>query len=157
MSPLAFDISLPTILSSVVLAALASAFFAYRGTVKSLKANQPVTNATADEKQAATNRTNIETQQGVIKTLEGQLERQEKRAELMQSRMEALELRLEEAEQQAELSAAATERAEAAAKVSKQHLAACRERNRILSAWVESHYAAEHPEADRPPADLYRI
>lgn len=146
-----------------------AAWLGYKGVGRTLKANQPVNEATADEKQALANQVNIKAQKDVIATLERELERQRKTAERLELKVEAVTSKMEEFEHQNEQLADELEQARDAKKLTEQHLTACREQNKILSdtkavlietarrqsEWQHRHYATEHPEGDDPPPEFH--
>jgi chromosome segregation ATPase len=146
-----------TILTSGAVGTVIAAVLLLIGTLRTLRANKPITESTADEKQALANQASFAAQQGVITTLEAQLKRQEDRALLMQKRLDAMEVRLEEAEHQNDQLAANVERAESDARLQKQYVKTCRDRNQMLSTWIETHFANDHPTEERPPPHLTRF
>jgi predicted RNase H-like nuclease (RuvC/YqgF family) len=89
------NLSFATILSSVVIAAIASGLIAFLGTSKTLRANQPKTEAEADQYQAQANRQNIETQSGVIEVLRAEIRRLNERTERQDVRIGGLEAKLD--------------------------------------------------------------
>lgn len=137
--------------AGAIIAALATAVYAYLGISKTLRVNKPVTDATAQEKHSATNAKNLEAQQGVINTLSAQIERQDsrltkqdERAASQDERIAALEAGREESEKQADMAARAIERGEEAARTARESLRACREQNRLLTEIVRQHWAEYH-------------
>jgi predicted RNase H-like nuclease (RuvC/YqgF family) len=115
------------------------------GTLRSLKANKPVNDATADEKQAAANASNFTAQQGIINTLNAQLERRDEQLAKLEDRITALEkkltwmtARVEERDEQHDLMVAQL-------RASEERSTAVRKSLRLMSDWLRDHYAAEHP------------
>jgi chromosome segregation ATPase len=96
------NLSFATILSSVVIAAIASGLIAFLGTSKTLRANQPKTEAEAGQYQAQANRQNIETQSGVIEVLRAEIRRLSERTERQEVRIGELESKLDHAEERSD-------------------------------------------------------
>lgn len=96
------NLSFATILSSVVIAAIASGLIAFLGTSKTLRANQPKTEAEADQYQAQANRQNIETQSGVIEVLRAEIRRLNERTERQEVRIGDLETKLDLADERSD-------------------------------------------------------
>jgi chromosome segregation ATPase len=95
-----------TTIGSLGLSTIVTAIVAYLGTSKTLRRNQPVTDATAQEKTALTNKANVETARGLIADLRSELDRQVAKADRMEKRMNDLEAKLDAAEEQADLAGA---------------------------------------------------
>lgn len=92
-----------TILTSGTVGVVLVALLGLLGNLRTLRANKPVAEASADEKQALTNRTNIGVMQDVINSLQVQLDRQSAAMTSLESKVETLEAKLAEAERSEDL------------------------------------------------------
>lgn len=118
---------LPVVASTVALAITAGVPLV--ATLRSLKANRPVTEATADEKQAAANASSFNAQQGVINMLNAQLDRQNLQIGRQEERIAALERRDEQRDRQT---------------------VSLRKNLQLMSDWMRDHFATAHP-GEHPP------
>jgi flagellar motility protein MotE (MotC chaperone) len=139
---------LPTVFSILALAITVGV--PVLATLKSLKANRPVVEATADEKQAAANATNATTQQGIINMLTAQIDRRDKhvidlegRIATLEQKVDATTARVEERDEQNDLLAAQLRAAQ-------ENLKLCRQSGQQMSEWMDEHFAEMHP-GGKPP------
>lgn len=99
------------------------------GTLRGLRDNKPVAEATADEKQAAANASSFNAQQGVINMLNAQLDRQNLQIGRQEERIAALERRDEQRDRQT---------------------VSLRKNLQLMSDWMRDHFATAHP-GEHPP------
>lgn len=122
-----------TTVASLGLSTIVTAIVAYLGTSKTLKRNQPVTDATATEKNALANKANVDTARGLIEDLRTELDRQIAKAQRLELRMNDLETKLDEAEEQADMAGAQLLEAQEQNRQLRKQNRELTERNRLLA------------------------
>ena len=146
---------LTSILTAIGFSGIVGALIAAWTANRTLKANRPITDAQADERQAQANATNLETSQELVtalrQELNDQVARSDRRIAAQEKRIESLEFKVEVAEEQEALLIKQNEALQDEKRTLNQHLAECRRNGRVLSQWVHDHYAVDHPGQDAPP------
>jgi flagellar motility protein MotE (MotC chaperone) len=146
---------LPVVASGIALVIAAAVPLV--GTLRSLHANKPVTDATADAQQAAANASSFTAQQGVINMLTAQLDRRDKHVADLEGRIATLEqkvdattARVEERDEQNDLLAAQLRAAQ-------ENLKLCRQSGQQMSDWMTEHFAEMHPGGTPPKMQWFGL
>jgi flagellar motility protein MotE (MotC chaperone) len=146
---------LPVVASGIALVIAAAVPLV--GTLRSLHANKPVNEATADEKLATANESSFRAQQGVINTLDAQVTRQNVQLAAQSERIAALEkkvdattARVEERDEQNDLLAAQLRAAQ-------ENLKLCRQSGQQMSDWIRDHFVEQHPGGPPPKMQWFGL